>query len=382
MDFGFTDEQELFRKTVRQFSEREVRPQYADRERPDYDLPAFLQRMAELGLLGLRAPVEYGGVNTSYVNVGIATEELSRSDYNVGTLIVSSVISTEVLSLHATDRVKEEWLADMVSGRRHVALALTEPHSGSDAAALTTRAVRDGDHYVITGEKSSTSQVDADACIVFVRTGQGTGARDVSAILVPLDTPGVGTSRFTDLGMKLSRRGALHLDGVRVPAHNLVGREGQGFYTVMNQFDYTRAVIAIQCVATAMQSVEETIEYVKTRTAFGQPIARYEGVSFPIAEALATLEAARLLCYKALWLRDVKLPHAKEAAMAKWLGPKLAVEAIHQMLLLHGHAGYSSDYPHGQRLRDVIGHQIGDGTGEIMKLIIARETLGREFRPR
>ena len=382
MNFRFTDEQDLFRKTVRQFSEREVRPHYAERERTDYDLASFLQRMAQLDLLGLRAPVAYGGVDTSYVNVGIATEELSRGDYNVGTLIASSVISTEILSLHATERVKEEWLRDIVTGRRHVALALTEPHSGSDAAALTTRAVRDGDDYVITGEKSSTSQVDADACIVFVRTSQLTGARGVSAILVPLDAPGVGTSRFTDLGMKLSRRGALHFDGVRVPAHNLVGEEGQGFYSVMNQFDYSRALIAIQCVATAMQSVDETIEYVKTRTAFGQPIARYEGVSFPIAEAMTKLEAARLLCYKALWLRDMNLPHAKEAAMAKWLGPKLAVEAIHQMLLLHGHAGYSNDYPHGQRLRDVIGHQIGDGTGEIMKLIIARETLGREFRPR
>lgn len=382
MDFSFTEEQELFRQTVRQFSEREVRPHYAERERMDYDLPSFLQKMAQLDLLGLRVPVEYGGVDTSYVNVGIATEELSRGDYNVGTLIVSNVISAEILSRHASERVKEEWLRDIVTGRRRVALALTEPHSGSDAVALTTRAVRDGDEYVITGEKSSTSQVDADACIVFVRTSQVAGARGVSAILVPLDAPGLGTSRFTDLGMKLSRRGALHLDGVRVPAHNLVGEEGQGFYAVMNQFDYSRAVIAIQCVATAMQSVDETIEYVKTRTAFGQPIARYEGVSFPIAEAMTKLEAVRLLCYKALWLRDMNLPHAKEAAMTKWLGPKLAVEAIHQMLLLHGHAGYSNDYPHEQRLRDVIGHQIGDGTGEIMKLIIAREMLGREFRPR
>jgi cyclohexanecarboxyl-CoA dehydrogenase len=382
MDFGFSEEQELFRKTVRQFTEREVRPHYAERERADYDLRSFLQKMAQLDLLGLRVPAEYGGVDTSYVNVGIATEELSRGDYNVGTLIVSNVISAEILSRHAADRVKAEWLRDIVAGRRHVALALTEPHCGSDAAGLTTRAVRDGDEYVISGEKSSTSQVDADACIVFVRTGQTAGARGISAILVPLDAPGLGTSRFTDLGMKLSRRGALHFDGVRVPAHNLLGEEGHGFYDVMNQFDYSRAIIAVQCVATAMQSVDETLEYVKTRTAFGQPIARYEGVSFPIAEAMAKLEAARLLCYKALWLRDKNLPHAKEAAMAKWLGPKLAVEAIHQMLLLHGHAGYSSDYPHGQRLRDVIGHQIGDGTGEIMKLIIARETLGREFRPR
>ena len=380
MEFGFTAEEELFRKTVRQFAERELRPKYAERERRDYPIADLLQKMAQLDLLGLRVPVAYGGSDASCVVVGIAAEECSRGDYNAGTMIVGSLV-TEIIARHATPRVKEEWLPEIVAGRRHVGIALTEPHCGSDAAALTTKAVRDGDEYVITGEKCSTSQVDAEACIVFTRTSPVPGARGISAFLVPLDAPGLGTSRFNDLGMKLSRRGALHLDGVRVPAHNLIGEEGQGFYIVMNEFDYSRAVIAVQCVGTAEQSVDDTIEYVKQRTAFGQPIARFEGVSFRIAEAAAQLEAVRLLCYKVLWLRDQGLPHTKEAAMAKWLGPKVAVEVIHQMLLLHGHAGYSDDYPHGQRLRDTIGHQIGDGTGEVMKMIIARELIGREFRP-
>ena len=380
MHFGFSDEEELFRKTVRQFAERELRPKYAERERRDYPIADLLRQMAQLDLLGLRVPAAYGGSDASSVMVGIAAEECSRGDYSAGTMIVGSLV-TEIIARHATPRVKEEWLPEIVAGRRHVGLALTEPHCGSDATALTTKAVRDGDEYVITGEKSSTSQVDAEACIVFARTSPVPGARGISAFLVPLDAPGLGTSRFNDLGMKLSRRGALHLDGVRVPAHNLVGEEGQGFYIVMNEFDYSRAIIALQFIGTAEQSVDDTIEYVKQRTAFGQPIARFEGVSFRIAEAAAQLEAARLLCYKVLWLRDQNLPHTKEAAMAKWLAPKLAVEVIHQMLLLHGHAGYSDDYPHGQRLRDTIGHQIGDGTGEVMKMIVARELIGREFRP-
>ena len=380
MDFAFSEEEELFRKTVRQFAERELRPKYAERERADYSTYDLLQKMAQLDLLGLRVPVEYGGSDAPCVMVGIAAEECSRGDYSAGTMIVGSLIS-EMIGHHAMPQVKEEWLPDIVAGRRHVALALTEPHCGSDAVALTTKAVRDGDEYVITGEKSSTSQVDADGCIVFARTSPVAGARGISAFLMPLDAPGVGTSRFNDLGMKLSHRGALHLDGVRVPARNRIGEEGQGFYIVMNEFDYSRAIIALQCIGTAEQSVDDTMEYAKSRTAFGQPIARFEGVSFPIAEAATQLEAARLLCYKVLWLRDKGLPHTKEAAMVKWLGPKLAVEVIHQMLLLHGHAGYSDDYPHGQRLRDTIGHQIGDGTGEVMKLVIAREMLGREFRP-
>lgn len=381
MDFGFSEEQELFRKTVRRFAERDLLPHYAERERLDYDLPALLRKMARLDLLGLRAPIEFGGGNAAYVTVGLAAEECARGDYNAASLIVSNIISTEILAGYAGRELQEEWLPAIIAGERHVALGLTEPHCGSDAAALTTKAVREGDVYILTGEKCSTSQIDAEACIVFARTSALAGAKGISAFLVRLDSPGVGRSRFDDLGMKLSRRGAIHLDGVRIPTRNLLAHEGQGFHVVMNEFDYSRAVIALQCIGTAEQSLDDTISYVRERNAFGQPLARFEGVSFPITEAATRLEAARLLAYKTLWLRDQGLPHSKEAAMAKWLGPHVAVEVIHQMLLLHGHAGYAADYPHGQRLRDTIGHEIGDGTAEIMKIIIAREMIGRQFRP-
>jgi len=246
---------------------------------------------------------------------------------------------------------------------------------------MTTSAVWDGDDYVLTGEKSSISFTEGTAAIVFAKTDPSAGARGVSAFFVPMDSPGLGRSKFRDLGERAITRGALHLDGVRVPAKNLLGREGQGFYIIMNQFDFNRAIIALMCIGAAQQTLEETMEYVKTRTAFGQPIARFEGVSFPIAEAATLLEAARLLSYKALWQRDHNTPHGMEAAMAKWWAPRLAVEVIHQMLLLHGHAGYSDDYLVGQRLRDVIGLEIGDGTAEVMKIIIGREMIGREFRP-
>jgi cyclohexanecarboxyl-CoA dehydrogenase len=381
MDFAFTEEEEMFRRTVRQFAERELLPGYAERERPDFPVHDVLNRLAELDLLGLRVPVEYGGTDASYVTAGIAIEETARGDYNVSACLLSNIIATETIAHHASDAIKEEWLPALVAGKVDCALALTEPHCGSDAAALATKAVREGDEYIITGEKSSISHIGAEACIVFARTSPVAGARGISAFLVPLDAPGVARSRFNDLGMKLHRRGALHLDGARVPAANRIGEEGHGFYYVMNEFDYTRALIALQCIGTALQSVEDTIEYVKTRTAFGQPIARFEGVSFPIAEAATKLEAASLLSYKCLWLRDNGLPHTKEAAMVKWLGPKLSTEVIHQMLLLHGHAGYSDDYPLAQRLRDTIGHEIGDGTAEIMKIIVARELMGRQFRP-
>lgn len=381
MDFSFSAEDGLFAGTVRQFALRELRPAYAERERPDYPISELLAAMAKLDLLGLRVPAAYGGIDASCVTVGIASEECARGDYNASSVIVSNILSTEIIANHGSPRVKDQWLPDIASGRAHVALALTEPHCGSDVSALSAKAERQGDEYVLSGEKSSISQVDAEAAIVFARGKPLVEARGISAFLVPLHLPGVGTSRFTDLGMTLSRRGAIHLDNVRIPADHLIGAEGRAFHLVMNQFDYSRAVIGLQCIGTAQQSVDETIEYVKTRHAFGQALARFEGVSFPIVEALTRLEAARLLCYKVLWLRDNGSLHTKEAAMAKLLAPKIAYEVIHQMLLLHGHSGYGDDFPHAQRLRDVIGHEIGDGTAEIMKIVIAREAIGREFRP-
>jgi cyclohexanecarboxyl-CoA dehydrogenase len=180
-------------------------------------------------------------------------------------------------------------------------------------------------------------------------------------------------------GERLTCRGSLFFDGVRIPARNRLGDESGGFYQAMVSFDYNRAIIALACVGAAQQSLEETIEYTKGRQAFGRPLAKFEGVSFQIAEYLTLVEAARLVAYKCLWLKDQGLPHTKESAMAKWMGPKVSADAIHTCLILHGHYGYNMDSPLEQRLRDVIGLEIGDGTPEIMKGIVAREAFGREY---
>jgi cyclohexanecarboxyl-CoA dehydrogenase len=376
LDFAFSEEQEMFRRMVRQFAEKELLPKYAYWDKTDEFPWEISRKMGEVGLTGLRIPEQYGGTNADYVTCGIAAEECARGDFNCTYFVMLAAIAGNCISKYANDEgLKEEWLPRLAQGEITIGLALTEPHCGSDAAALTTTAKRDGDYYVLNGEKSSTSMQEGTAVILYAKTDPSAGPRGVSAFLVPLDTPGLGRSKFNDLGEHAVKRGALHLDNVRIPAKNLLGREGQGFYIVMNEFDYNRAFIALQCIGAAEKTLEETMEYVKTRTAFGQPIARFEGVSFPIAEAATLLEAAKLLSYKALWLRDNNMPHGKEAAMVKWWGPRLAVDVIHQCLLLHGHAGYSDDYLVGQRLRDVIGLEIGDGTAEVMKII------GREFRP-
>ncbi|MGH9022191.1 MAG: acyl-CoA dehydrogenase family protein, partial [Acidimicrobiia bacterium] len=198
-------------------------------------------------------------------------------------------------------------------------------------------------------------------------------------ILVPLDDPGVSRQVYSSAGAHLTQRGSIFFDEVRVPLNHRVGEEGAGFIHAMTAFDYNRAVIALGCIGTALQSLDETIEHAKVRIAFGKPLARHEGVAFQISEHLSMLHAARLLAYRVLALADAGEPHTMEAAMVKWLGPKAAVEAIHASMLLHGWAGYGHDLPFAQRLADTIGLEVGDGTPEIMKGIVAREVFGRDF---
>ena len=200
--------------------------------------------------------------------------------------------------------------------------------------------------------------------------------RTVSAFVIPADTPGITRTRFDDFGSESVGRGSLFFDNVAVPAENRLGDEGGGFYQVMQGFDYSRALIGLQCCALAQASLDETWQWVQERETFGRPLAQYQGVTFPLAEGETLIHAARLLCYETLWLRDQGRPHTDKAAMCKWFAPKTAADVIHNCLLAHGHAGYSKDSPHQQRLRDVIGLEIGDGTAQISKLIIAREKIG------
>jgi cyclohexanecarboxyl-CoA dehydrogenase len=290
-----------------------------------------------------------------------------------------ATLAGEMLGRNGSDEIKARWLPTTASGATVIALALTEPSAGSDAASLECRAERAGDDYVITGEKSGISLgMAAHAAVLFARTSTEARARGVSAFLVPLDLPGVSRSALRDMGSHAIARAVLSLDHVRVPASHRIGAEGSGFYQVMQGFDFNRIGISLACLGAAQVSLEETIAYVKERKTFGGALAGYQGVSFPIAEAATQLEACRWFCYRALWMADHGHRCTKEAAMAKLWAPRLAVDTIHQCLLLHGHYGYTDELPLEQRMRDVIGLEIGDGTAEIMKMVIARELLGRD----
>jgi cyclohexanecarboxyl-CoA dehydrogenase len=382
MELAFTPEQQELVRTVRAFTKKELAPHSARWDQSDEVPVEAWRRVGELGLLGLRTPARFGGQEGDLLTVGIASEEIARGDFCTTHVIQLATLAGEIIGKNGSDEVKERWLPPSASGEALIALALTEPTVGSDAANLECRAVREGDEYVITGEKSGiTFGMNAHATILFARTRGAPRARGVTAFLVPLDLPGVSRSALRDLGSHGLRRAVLSFDHVRIPASHRLGVEGSGFYTVMQGFDYNRVIIALACLGSAGVSLEETMAYVKERKAFGRPLAQFEGVSFAIAEAATHLEAARWLCYRALWLADHGQPYTKEAAMVKWWAPKLAVETIHQCLLLHGHYGYTDELPFERRLRDVIGLEIGDGTAEVMKVVVARELMGRESLP-
>ncbi len=382
MDFAFSPEQEELIRTLRAFARKELAPRSRHWDKTaEFPWEAW-RRMGELGLFGLRAPVEYGGQETDLLTMGIVTEEIARGDFSCTYGLQLAGLAGEIVGRNGAEEVKKRWLPPMIGGEAVLAIGLTEPSVGSDAANLACRAVRERDEYVITGEKSGISLgMVAHAIMLFATTNPAAKARGVTAFLVPLDLPGVSRSPLRDLGARAIGRAVLSFDHVRIPASHRLGEEGSGFYQVMRGFDFNRVLIALACLGAAQTSLEETMAYVKERTAFGKPIVQFEGVSFPIAEAATYIDAARWLCYRALWLADHGQPHTKESAMVKWWAPRLSVETIHQCLLLHGHYGYTDELPFEQRLRDVIGLEIGDGTAEVMKLVVARELMGRESLP-
>ena len=379
LSFSISAEQEALVTVARAFGERRLAPYYRQREREGAFDRATLRAMGDLGLFGVELPEEYGGLGLDCTTAGLVLEAVCRSDYNVGQLMVTMSLSGAIMARHGDRAVVAPWLRGLTAGETIPAIALTEPGGGSDAANLTVRASKDGDKYVLDGEKTSISfATQAEFAIVWARTGTASsGARGISAFLVPLDLPGIKTSEFDDFGGRCAGRGSVHFDGVVIPATQLIGRENEGFIQVMQGFDYSRALIGLQCLAVARQSLDETWLSTAERASFGRPLIAHQGVSFPLAEAETHLEACRLLCLKTLWLKDQGLPHTAEAAMCKWWAPKLAFDTIQTCLLLNGHGAYTEELPYAQRLRDVLGMQIGDGTGQIMKIIIARHNAGR-----
>lgn len=376
---NLSEEQEAIRETAERFAKERLAPGYMERDGVDRLDRALVKEMGALGFIAPDMPEELGGSGASGITTGIIIEALSYGDFNMSYVQLLSSLVSGIVARHSAGHIAREWVSKVTAGDALLGLALTEPGGGSDAANLQFSAEKTGNGYVLNGEKTSISLADqADAIVLFARTGEkDAGAAGVSAFFLPMSEPGVTSTRFDDVGSKTVGRGSVFCDNVKLPADCLMGDENRGFAQVMQGFDYSRALIGLQCVAAAQASLDETWDYVTEREAFGAPLAQYQGVSFPLAEAETAITAARQLCYLTLALRDEGKPHTKEAAMAKFYAPKAAFDAIHQCLLTFGHYGWTKDLAHQQRLRDVMGLEIGDGTAQIMKLIIAREKAGR-----
>ncbi|GAB3146897.1 acyl-CoA dehydrogenase family protein [Amycolatopsis stemonae] len=381
MDFRFDEDEEAYRQELRRFATKILAPHYQADDKAARLRPELPGEMAEMGLTGLRIPEQYGGQAASAVVAGMAAEEVGRADFNASYLIILSALIGDILVRNATGEQRRAWLPLIASGAVLPALCVTEPEHGTDAASLRLRAEPDGDGWRLTGEKTSiTLGMAAHTGLVLARTG-GDGARGVSAFYVDLDDRYVTRTVFDDLGGRSIGRASLHFDGLPVGRDRLVGEEGAGFVSVMEGFDYSRAIIGLCCLGAAQSSLDEAVQWSRDREAFGKPIGTFQGVSFPLAEYATYLRGARHVCYEALWKKDRGLEHGAEAAMAKFWAPKLATEVIHQCLLTFGHLAYSTESPIGQRLRDVIGLEIGDGTAQVSKLVIARSLLGRAYAP-
>ena len=376
-----TDDEKMIQEMAQRFAKERLYDGYRERA---INSKATLDRgliteMGELGLLAPNIPEEFGGIgSTSFVN-GLICEAIAYGDFNLSYLNMTNPLMSDVIMRFGSEEMKHDVLPKMASGELISALGLTEPRGGSDAGNLILKADKTDNGYILNGEKTSMSYAtQADNVLMFARTGTvESGPYGVSAFLVDLTLPGISRTEFDDIGTKPVGRGSVFFDNVEIPASALLGNENEGFTKIMVGFDLSRILIALQCVGTAQVSVDETWEYVQQREAFGTPLVKFQGVSFPLAEHESMLEVLRALAYQTLKLRDGGHKHTKEAAVLKWMAPKYATDIIQNCLLLSGHYGYTTDLPHQQRMLDVMGLQIGDGTAQIMKTIISREKVGK-----
>jgi len=369
LDFSFTPAQEAFRHGLRELALGELLPRYQANEDEAHYPAEQIRRIVGYGESFWQ---EHEG-GPDLISVGITAEEIARGDFNC----VLPSLGRAYRDQFYTDITPEQearWLSGVVSGEQVIALAITEPEAGSDMGQLATRAVREGASYVLDGVKSSVSFLNGDVFYTFARTDpRASGWQGISGFLVPRKTPGLSFEPYQDLGCRAIPRGIVRYEGVRVPVEARVGPAGTAFQRISRFFDVNRAVIALKCVGAALQTLDETLAHTRTRKTFGAPLASRQAVSFALAEIATRLDMARWQAYRVLWLRQQGIPCQREGAMIKWWAPKVATEAIHQCLLFHGHRGYTRELPIEQRLRDVIGWQIGDGSAEVMKLILTRE---------
>jgi len=378
MDFRLTDEQELLRRSVREFAEAELRPHVREWDEAQHFPRDVLAKCASLGLMGIQFPDAYGGAAMSSVDYCICIEELARVDPAVCLSIAAhNGLGAAHIFLFGTEAQKQHYLLPLARGEQLAAWGLTEASSGSDAASMRTTAVRDGDHWVITGTKQFiTHGRDGDLIVAMAVTARGKGSRGISAFIVERGTPGFRAGKKEDkLGMRASETSEVIFENCRVPESQLLGVEGQGFINALQVLDAGRIGIAALAVGLAQGAYEAARDYAFVRTQFGQKIGTFQSIRARLVETATRIEAARLLTYRAAALKDAGARTTIEAAMAKLYSSEIAVRAAEDGVQIHGGYGFVKDYPAEKYFRDVKLTTIGEGTSEIQRLVIARHLM-------
>jgi short-chain 2-methylacyl-CoA dehydrogenase len=377
VDFDLTAEQAQIRDLVREFATEEIAPGARERDERE-ELPLdIVRKLGELGICGVPLPEEHGGLGADAVTWALVIEELGRADPSVAvTVSVASGLAGGMVARYGTDEQRRRWLPPIASGEMLAAFALTEPGSGSDAAALRTRARRDGDSWVLDGSKAFISNSGTPITgflVVAARTEDGTEG-GISTIVVPADAPGLVVGPpYRKLGWRSSDTHELSLEGCRVPADHLLGERGKGLAQCLAALDDGRISIAALSVGLAQGCLDASLAYAKEREAFGRPIGAFEAVAFKLADMRAAIEAARLLTYRAAWLKDRGRPYATEAAIAKLRASETAVDVAREAIQVHGGYGYTEEFPVARAYRDAKVLEIGEGTSEVLRLVIARD---------
>ncbi|KGP74166.1 acyl-CoA dehydrogenase [Pontibacillus yanchengensis] len=375
MNLEFTEEQEMMRKMVRDFAQKEVAPIVEKMDKEDYYPTDVVKKMGELGLMGIPIPEEYGGAGMDFTSYIIAIHELSKVSASVGVILsVHTSVGTNPILYFGSEEQKKTYIPKLASGEYIGAFALTEPGAGSDAGSLKTKAIKDGDHYMLNGSKVFiTNGGEADTYIVFARTNPDAGSKGVSAFILEKGTPGFEIGKKENkMGMNGSSTVSLSFDNCKVPASQLLGEEGEGFKIAMANLNIGRIGIAAQSLGIAEAALEESVAYAKEREQFGKPIAQYQGISFKLADMATAVEASKLLTYNAASLRTRGKDCGKEASMAKMHASQTAMSVTTEAIQVHGGYGYTEDYPVERFFRDAKVCEIYEGTNEIQRIVIGK----------
>ncbi|ADP32387.1 acyl-CoA dehydrogenase family protein [Bacillus atrophaeus] len=379
MNFDLTKEQHMIREMVRDFAKKEIAPQaeYVDRM-GEFPVQTF-NKMGELGLLGIPFPEEYGGSGGDTISYALAVEEIGKVCGSTGLSYAAAVsLGASPLYYFGTEKQKQEHLVPLASGKALGSFGLTEPNAGSDAGGTQTKAERKGDEYVINGEKCWITNANyARTVIVTAVTGKNElGKNIISALIVPTDTAGLTiTNPYDKMGVRGSDTAEILLENVRVPAENLLGDSSKGFKQFLHTLDGGRISIAALAVGIAQGALDASLSYAKERKQFGQSISSFQAIQFKLADMAMEIDLARQMVIKAAWLKDRQRPFTKESAFAKLFASEMATRACNQAIQIHGGSGYMREYGVERMLRDAKLMEIGEGTSEIQRIVIARQLL-------